>query len=89
MNQAAITGNRANLVRRGRYLEYFTTGYNSLEGLIAVGAGLIAGSIALVGFGFDSISDTCEIDFIDGPQRQARGTGDEVCRVGRSPRRDL
>jgi hypothetical protein len=33
-------------VRRGRYLEYFTIAYNSLEGLIAVVAGLIAGSIA-------------------------------------------
>jgi divalent metal cation (Fe/Co/Zn/Cd) transporter len=46
---------RVDLVRRGRYLEYFTIAYNSLEGLIAVGAGLIAGSIALVGFGFDSL----------------------------------
>ena len=46
---------RAAAVRRGRYLEYFTIGYNSLEGLIAVVAGLIAGSIALVGFGFDSL----------------------------------
>lgn len=46
---------RACLVRRGRYLEYFTIVYNSLEGLIAIGAGLLAGSIALVGFGFDSI----------------------------------
>jgi divalent metal cation (Fe/Co/Zn/Cd) transporter len=46
---------RAHLVRRGRWLEYFTIGYNSLEGLIAVVAGLIAGSIALVGFGFDSL----------------------------------
>jgi len=47
--------NRADLVRRGRYLEYFTIGYNSLEGLIAVAAGFLAGSIALVGFGFDSL----------------------------------
>ena len=47
--------NRAALVKRGRYLEYFTIGYNSLEGLIAVAAGLLAGSIALVGFGFDSL----------------------------------
>ena len=35
-------------------LEYFTIGYNSLEGVIAVAAGIMAGSIALVGFGFDS-----------------------------------
>ena len=46
---------RADLVKRGRYLEYFTIGYNSLEGLIAVAAGLAAASIALVGFGFDSL----------------------------------
>src|SRR4029450_13653538 len=46
---------RPSLARRGRSLEYFTIGYNSLEGLIAVAAGLLAGSIALVGFGFDSL----------------------------------
>lgn len=53
--EVLITSNRTGLVKRGRYLEYFTIGYNSLEGLLAVGAGLIAGSIALVGFGFDSL----------------------------------
>ena len=58
MNEPVAIENRVNrvaLVRRGRYLEYFTIGYNSLEGLIAVVAGVIAGSIALVGFGFDSL----------------------------------
>ena len=58
MSQEAVTNNvleRARLVRRGRHLEYFTIGYNSLEGLIALAAGLLAGSIALVGFGFDSL----------------------------------
>lgn len=45
---------RTRLVRRGKQLEYFTVGYNSLEGIIAVIAGLFVGSIALVGFGFDS-----------------------------------
>ena len=47
--------NRPALIKKGRYLEYFTIGYNSLEGLIAVAAGLMASSIALVGFGFDSL----------------------------------
>jgi divalent metal cation (Fe/Co/Zn/Cd) transporter len=47
--------NRESLIKRGRRLEYFTIAYNSLEGLIAVVAGLMAGSIALVGFGFDSL----------------------------------
>jgi divalent metal cation (Fe/Co/Zn/Cd) transporter len=46
---------RAAIVRRGRWLEYITIGWNSLEGLISIGAGLFAGSIALVGFGFDSL----------------------------------
>ncbi len=42
-------------VRRGRLLEYLTIGWNLLEGLIAIGAGVVAGSIALVGFGLDSV----------------------------------
>lgn len=45
---------RPALVRRGRRLEYATIGYNSLEGVVAVAAGLLSGSVALVGFGFDS-----------------------------------
>ena len=46
---------RASAVRRGKRLEYATVAYNSVEGLIGIGAGLVAGSIALVGFGFDSV----------------------------------
>ena len=42
-------------VHRGRRLEYFTIAWNSLEGLIGIGAGMIAGSISLVGFGIDSL----------------------------------
>jgi divalent metal cation (Fe/Co/Zn/Cd) transporter len=45
---------REALARRGKRLEYFTIGWNSLEGLIAVTAGAVAGSISLVGFGIDS-----------------------------------
>jgi divalent metal cation (Fe/Co/Zn/Cd) transporter len=45
---------RQALIRRGKFLEYATIGYNSLEGVIAIAAGLLAGSIALVGFGVDS-----------------------------------
>ncbi|MGH9942011.1 MAG: cation transporter [Pyrinomonadaceae bacterium] len=46
---------RAVAVRRGQRLEYFTIAYNCLEGLIAIVAGALAGSVALVGFGFDSL----------------------------------
>jgi divalent metal cation (Fe/Co/Zn/Cd) transporter len=55
LNSRARTTDRTELIKRGRSLEYFTIAYNSLEGLIAIVAGLIAGSIALVGFGFDSV----------------------------------
>jgi divalent metal cation (Fe/Co/Zn/Cd) transporter len=39
---------------RGKRLEYFTIIWNSLEGLVALMAGGLAGSISLVGFGIDS-----------------------------------
>ena len=39
---------------RGKRLEYFTIAWNTLEGLVAVVAGALAGSISLVGFGIDS-----------------------------------
>lgn len=45
---------RAHLVRHGLRLSYLTALYNALEGLVAIGAGLAAGSVALVGFGVDS-----------------------------------
>ena len=40
---------------RGKNLEYFTVVWNSLEGLVAIVSGLIAGSISLMGFGVDSL----------------------------------
>ena len=46
---------RPKLIRRGLQLEYFTIVWNSLEALIALVSGFIAGSVALVGFGLDSL----------------------------------
>ncbi len=45
---------RQAVAKRGKCLEYFTIAWNCLEGLVAVIAGAIAGSISLVGFGIDS-----------------------------------
>jgi divalent metal cation (Fe/Co/Zn/Cd) transporter len=49
-----IAIDRQALARRGKQLEYFTIAWNTLEGLVAVAAGAVAGSISLVGFGIDS-----------------------------------
>jgi divalent metal cation (Fe/Co/Zn/Cd) transporter len=53
MNDLIISREAA--AHRGKRLEYFTIAWNSLEGLIGIGAGTIAGSISLVGFGIDSL----------------------------------
>lgn len=45
-------------VRRGRTLEYFTIGWNSLEAVVAITFGILAGSVALIGFGIDSIIES-------------------------------
>lgn len=49
------TAERTALVRRGKLLSYVTLGYNLAEGVAAIATGFIAGSIALVGFGIDSL----------------------------------
>ncbi|MGE5208707.1 MAG: cation transporter [Alphaproteobacteria bacterium] len=48
----------SDFIRRGRRLEYFTLGWNLTEALVAVLAGLFAGSIALMGFGVDSVIES-------------------------------
>ncbi len=45
-------------LRRGLRLAYLTVGWNLVEGIVAVGAGIAAGSIALIGFGVDSFVET-------------------------------
>ena len=46
------------LYHRASRLAWFTVGYNIVEGLVSIGAGYIAGSIALTGFGFDSFVES-------------------------------
>lgn len=80
MSTDVISGEstRAASVRRGRLLEYLTIGWNSLEGLIAIALGLFAGSIALVGFGVDSVIEVSSGAallwrlHLDSPERRER-----------------
>jgi cation diffusion facilitator family transporter len=45
---------REELHRRGLRLEWFTVAWNVVEALVAIGVGVVVGSVALVGFGVDS-----------------------------------
>ena len=47
-------GRKEKLHRRGLWLEWFTVAWNVVEAVVAIGVGLVVGSVALVGFGVDS-----------------------------------
>ena len=49
---------RAQLLRRGVRLEYLTVGWNIVEGIVAMAAGIAAGSVALIGFGIGSFVES-------------------------------
>ena len=46
---------RERLVRRARLLAWVGLGWHVAEAAVAIGAGVVAGSVALVGFGADSL----------------------------------
>src|SRR5579862_4466355 len=47
--------NNAATIRAGRQIEYVSLAWTSLEALAGIVAGIMAGSIALIGFGADSV----------------------------------
>lgn len=49
---------RRRLLRRGLVLEIITVLWNVVEGIVAVAAGALSGSVALIGFGIDSFVET-------------------------------
>ncbi|HEX6809710.1 MAG TPA: cation transporter [Gemmatimonadaceae bacterium] len=50
-----MSNDREALIQRGLQLNYLTLAYNVLEALLSLAAGVRSGSIALMGFGFDSV----------------------------------
>lgn len=52
---AAAADDRDRWVRRAKALAWVGVSWHAIEAAIAIGAGLVAGSIALVGFGADSL----------------------------------
>ena len=49
---------RTRLLRRGVWSAWATVGWNIIEGVIAISAGAVASSVALIGFGIDSFVET-------------------------------
>lgn len=52
---SALSERRQRLGRRARLLAAASVSYNLVEAVVAIGAGVVAGSVALVGFGMDSV----------------------------------
>ncbi|HEV2109394.1 MAG TPA: cation diffusion facilitator family transporter [Thermomicrobiales bacterium] len=54
-SQAGVSVVADRLHTRAVRLEWFTVGWNVTEAVVAIGAGIVAGSVALIGFGADSL----------------------------------
>jgi divalent metal cation (Fe/Co/Zn/Cd) transporter len=65
------------LRRRGLLLEYLTIGWNTAEAFVAVAFGLAAGSIALIGFGLDSLIEVFAASVVVWQLRGDTGEGRE------------
>ena len=77
MSAPAPDPDRGALLRRGLVLERITIAWNVIEAVIAIGAGIVAGSIALVGFGLDSIIEVIAASALYVRLRhEAEGRGD-------------
>lgn len=50
-----LSGRRRRTLRHGLVLEYFTIAWNVLEAVVGLTFGILAGSVALVGFALDSV----------------------------------
>jgi len=53
-----ISAGREPLLRTALRLEYLTVGWNIVEGVVAIVAAVLAGSVALMGFGIDSFVES-------------------------------
>ena len=54
VTKGQLSARDQHLTKRGLRLAQFTVGYNVIEGAVAIAAGILAGLVSLVGFGFDS-----------------------------------
>ncbi|RPI39603.1 MAG: hypothetical protein EHM53_05100 [Methanoregulaceae archaeon] len=77
-NNIIDTGETEKLWRTALLLEYFTVAYNIAEAVLSILFGMLAGSIALIGFGLDSIVESLSaVILIWRLQQHDTGTRDE------------
>jgi divalent metal cation (Fe/Co/Zn/Cd) transporter len=73
----SVNNGRDPLVSRGIRLNYLTIGYNTVEAIVSLAAGIVAGSVALVSFGVDS---AIEVTSAGAAQFRLRADSDPVLR---------
>jgi cation diffusion facilitator family transporter len=78
---------RPALLRRGLLLEYLTVGWNLVEGVIAVAAGVLANSPTLIGFGVDSFVESVSGGVLIWRLRSEIGGNDDEEAIERLERR--
>ncbi len=49
---------RSTLLIKGRRLEVLTVGWNFVEAAVSIAAGIVAGSVSLIGFGLDAVIES-------------------------------
>jgi hypothetical protein len=86
MNESSTAAQRVPLLQHALRLEYLTIGWNVVEGLVAVSAAALAGSIALLAFGIDSFVE-CASGLVLVWRLTAEGRGMDVEEIERLDQR--
>ncbi len=82
---------RERVIRWALQLEYFTIGWNVIEGVIAISAALAVGSVVLLGFGVDSFVEVSSSLVMFWRLRSERNNGDpaHIERIERMARKGV
>jgi cation diffusion facilitator family transporter len=75
-------GSRPDTLKRALRLQYLTVGWNVLEGIVAVTAALLAGSVAILAFGIDSFVECASAGVMIWRLRAERHHGADAERIG-------